>query len=155
MGDTSPTPHRGASLPATGGTGAPTPTARASTRRSTGPSSARRELQPVESSISQASDHHASPDAAAPAAPDETASSEELTTENLSELILPAGTFNNIFVLPPAMKHRNRCHLPPIRTRPLHPPLPHQQPPESVQEPPPPQDPVGHVDLPPRQSHQP
>ena len=78
----------GASLPTTGGTGAPTPTARARTRRSTGPSSARRELQPVESSISQASDHHASPDAAAPAAPDETASSEELTNENLSELII-------------------------------------------------------------------
>ena len=51
----------------------------------------------MEPPISQASDHHASPDAAAPAAPDETASSEELTTENLSELILPAGTFNNIF----------------------------------------------------------
>jgi len=97
MGDTSPTPHRGASLPATGGTGAPTPTARARTRRSTGPSSARRELQPVESSISQASDHHASPDAAALPAPDETASSEEPTTENLSELLLPAGIFNNIF----------------------------------------------------------
>ena len=87
----------GASLPTTGGTGAPTPTARARTRRSTGPSSARRELQPVESSISQASDHHASPDAAAPLAPDETASSEEPTTENLSELLLPAGIFNNIF----------------------------------------------------------
>ena len=51
----------------------------------------------MEPPISQASDHHASPDAAASAAPDETASSEELTTENLSELILPAGTFNNIF----------------------------------------------------------
>ena len=66
-------------------------------RRSTGPSSARRELQPVESSISQASDHHASPDAAAPLAPDETASSEEPTTNNLFELLLPAGIFNNIF----------------------------------------------------------
>ena len=97
MGDTSPTPHRGASLPAPGGTGALTSTARARTRRSTGPSSTRRELQPVESSISQASDHHASPDAAAPFAPDETASSEEPTTNNLFELLLPAGSFNNIF----------------------------------------------------------
>ena len=51
----------------------------------------------MESSISQASDHHASPDAAAPLAPDETASSEEPTTNNLFELLLPAGIFNNIF----------------------------------------------------------
>ena len=58
---------------------------------------ARRALQPVESSISQASDHHASPDAAAPAAQDESASSEELTTENLSKLLLLACTLNNIF----------------------------------------------------------
>ena len=71
----------------------------------------RRALQPVESSISQASDHHASPDAAAPAAQDESASSEELTTENLSKLLLLACTLNNIFTCADVTETRLRLRL--------------------------------------------